>query len=223
MFEQWRTAAVSTVLVGALSLGGLAQTPAERKLEISFPAEGLVTIVASGVTVREILAEWTRQTGTPFTNVDKLAGEPVSVQYESRHESDVIFSLLRSAAGVFMAPAGNGPVGTSRIASVYIVPTSRATANPSFNSPAGPAPFAPPVLTPGSPADEIPPVTPTADPTPPAQTQPPAGNRPPTVGTPGVFVPITPVNPVGRGGGAGTGGGTQPPPTPPPAGQGSGS
>ena len=59
------------ILTGLLSAGLLllvtvhptAQSPAstERKLLLSFDRNGLVSLVAQNVTVREILAEWTRQ------------------------------------------------------------------------------------------------------------------------------------------------------------------
>jgi hypothetical protein len=212
-----RTSTAALGWVAVLTLGVLAQTPTERKLEISFPADGLVTLVAQNVTLREIFAEWTRQTGAAFTNAEKLAGEPQTVQYENQPEAAVIDSLLRSAAGYFVAPQRGGPVMSSRIAMVYIIPTSRGTASTGFSSSPATA-FAPPVLTPGNPNDEISPVTPATEPGQTASPQP-EPNRPTYLG-PGI-VPITPVNSGGRGGGPGGAGGTSPPPTPPPGSTGS--
>lgn len=225
MRNHLRTSSAALAWAAVLTLGVLAQTPAERKLELTFPADGLVTLVAQNVTVREILAEWTRQTGAPFTNAEKLGNELQTVQYDNQPEAAVIDSLLRSAAGYFVAPRQRGPVMSSRIAMVYIIPTSRGTASSGFNSRPATA-FAPPVLTAGSPDDEIPPVIPTTGEPAPGQATPPRpeANRPTYLGTPGGIggiVPITPVNPAGRGGGVGTGGGTTPPPTPPPTGSGS--
>ena len=72
------------ILTGLLSAGLLllvtvhptAQSPAstERKLILSFDRNGLVTLVAQNVTVREILAEWTRQGGTQIGREGGAAG-----------------------------------------------------------------------------------------------------------------------------------------------------
>lgn len=227
MRSRLRTTVVATGLTGVLTLGALAQTQSERKLELSFPADGLVTLVAADVTARDILAEWTRQTGAVFVNAEKMPAEPLTLQFENMPQARVIDSILRSAAGYLLAPAGGGPVATSSVASVYIIPTSRATSTGAYNAPPVQT-FAPQVLTPGSPNDEIPPVTPPTEQAPPQPEQP-QPNRPTYLGTPGGIVPIVPVNPT-RGGGAGsggtTGGGTTggpPPPPPPPTGSGSGS
>ncbi len=77
------------ILTGLLSAGLLllvtvhptAQSPAstERKLLLSFDRNGLVTLVAQNVTVREILAEWTRQGGTQMKDADKVPGAPITV------------------------------------------------------------------------------------------------------------------------------------------------
>lgn len=220
MRRHLRTSTAAAAWIAVLTLGVLAQTPTQRKLELSFPADGLVTLVAQNVTVREILAEWTRQTGAAFTNAEKLAGDLQTLQYESQPETAVIDSLLRSAAGYFVAPRRGSPVMSSRIAMVYIIPTSRGTASTGFASSPSNV-FAPPVLTAGSPDDEIPPVTPVAEPGEPGQAAPPppGANRPTYLGTPGGIGGIVPITPVGRGGS--TGGGTTPPPTPPPTGSGS--
>jgi hypothetical protein len=199
------------ILTGLLSAGLLllvtvhptAQSPAstERKLLLSFDRNGLVTLVAQNVTVREILAEWTRQGGTQMQNADKLTGAPITVQFDGQPESVVLESLLRGTAGYILYPRMDGAAGASIWQSVSILPTSHPTqlySAPTSNSPQ----IAPIVQT--MPDDEIPPVTPT--PNGPAQTQqapPPQPNRPTM---PGVYVPLQTVPP----------GGPMPTPTPAP-------
>lgn len=199
------------ILTGLLSVGLLllvtvhptAQSPAstERKLLLSFDRNGLVTLVAQNVTVREILAEWTRQGGTQMQNADKLTGAPITVQFDGQPESVVLESLLRGTAGYILYPRMDGAAGASIWQSVSILPTSHPTqlySSPTSNSPQ----IAPIVQT--MPDDEIPPVTPT--PNGPAQTQqapPPQPNRPTM---PGVYVPLQTVPP----------GGPMPTPTPAP-------
>jgi len=199
------------ILTGLLSAGLLllvtvhptAQSPAstERKLLLSFDRNGLVSLVAQNVTVREILAEWTRQGGTQVQGADKMTGAPITVQFDGQPESVVLESLLRGTAGYILYPRVDGSSGASIWQSVSILATSHPTqlySAPTSNSPQ----IAPIVQT--MPDDEIPPVTPS--PNGPAQTQqapPPQPNRPTM---PGVYVPLQTVPP----------GGAVPTPTPTP-------
>jgi hypothetical protein len=204
------------ILTGLFSAGLLlmvtvhptAQSPAsaERKLLLSFDRNGLVTLVAQNVTVREILAEWARQGGTQMQNADKLTGAPITVQFDGQPESVVLESLLRGTAGYILYPRMEGAGGASIWQSVSILPTSHPTQL--YSSPSSSPQIAPVVQT--MPDDEIPPVTPT--PNGPAQTQqaaPPPTNRP---SMPGVYVPLQTVPP----------GGATPTPTPTPTGRGRG-
>lgn len=234
MREPLRTTATAAGLIATLTLGVLAQAPqatppmppqasplnlpAERGVQLTFPADGIVSLAARDVTVREIFAEWTRQTGATFTNAERLPAQPITVLYENMTQAAVIDSLLRSAAGYFLVPRGTGPVATSDMATVYIIPTSQPTTTSSYGAPA-PTAYAPQVVTQGNPNDEIPPVTPATEEAPP-QPEAPRTNQPSYLGTPGGIVPIVPVS-SGRGSGAGSGGTTPPPPPPPPTGSGS--
>jgi hypothetical protein len=156
-----------------------AQAPAERKLQLSFDGNGLVTLIAQNVTVREILAEWSRVGGTLMVNADKLTGAPITVQFEAQPEAVVLESLLRPAAGRILYPRLAGSTGASIWQSVAIMPTSHPT---SLYTPTSTAPQIAPVVQP-MPDDEIPPINPAQNQ--PGQTQP-TQNRPTM---PGVYVP----------------------------------
>jgi len=199
------------ILTGLLSAGLLllvtvhptAQSPAstERKLLLSFDRNGLVSLVAQNVTVREILAEWTRQGGTQVQGADKMTGAPITVQFDGQPESVVLESLFRGTAGYILYPRVDGSSGASIWQSVSILATSHPTqlySAPTSNSPQ----IAPIVQT--MPDDEIPPVTPSPNgPVQTQQAQPPQPNRPTM---PGVYVPLQTVPP----------GGAVPTPTPTP-------
>jgi hypothetical protein len=199
-------------LTGLLSAGLLllvtvhplaqAPAPAERKLLLSFDRNGLVTLVAENVTVREILAEWTRQGGTQMQNADKLSGPPVTVQFDGQPEAVVLESLLRSTAGYILYPRLEGSQGASIWQSVSILPTSHPTQL--YSAPGNAPQIAPVVQT--LPDDEIPPVTPA--PNAPAQTQPSPSPQPNRPTMPGVYVPLQTVPPGGAT--------TTPTPTPTP-------
>jgi hypothetical protein len=177
--------------------------PTARTLQLSFEPDGLVTLRAHNVTVREVLAEWARQCGCFVVNAHNLTGGPLTipVQFEHAPQDRVLESLLRQAAGYVLTPRRDSAAGPSRFETIYILATSNAAAG-SYTPP--PVPAALPMPTAGSPEDEIPPVIPVpgmprpGEPQPPAQpaqqpaTQPPAPRAP---GTPGVFVPIVPIGP----------------------------
>ncbi len=181
--------------------------PTERKLLLSFDHNGLVTLVAQNVTVREILAEWTRQGGTQMQNADKLTGPPVTVQFDGQPEAAVLESLLRSTAGYILYPRIEGSNGASIWQSVSILPTSHPTQL--YSAPTSSAPQIAPVVQ-TMPDDEIPPVTPTQSQ--PAQTKPTPSPEPSRPTMPGVYVPLTTVPP----------GGATPTPTPNTTGRGRG-
>jgi hypothetical protein len=212
---------VLTILVSGAVLLTTAALPAqsERKLEISFQ-DGAVTLVASNVTVREILNEWARKGGTRILNGERIQGGPVTLQFDGLPERMVMDSLLRSAAGYVLGPRVAGQAGSSQFGIISILPTTTSVAGPSYGAPA-PAPMRP------NPDNELPPVTPpigTVDPNrpvnaPPGSTQQQNPNNPgqsdqgykPAVSPTGVvpIVPITPTNPTAPppAGGRGRGGG----------------
>lgn len=211
-----------TLLIAAIVGLGLvpqapdqSQLPAEKTLQITFEPNGYVSLSAQNVTLREILAAWTRQGGCQFVNVDRITGGPITVQYEHQPETEVVASLLRQTAGYILGPRREGATGASRFEVVYITPTSRPVASGSFASPA--ASPAPAISSPGSPDDEIPPVAmmPGARGAQPGQSQDTPDPGPRTATTPsGVAVPVVPIVPVtatppttttgrGRGGGGG--------------------
>jgi hypothetical protein len=201
--------AVLTLAAAVLSGdGAAAQAPPVRTLQLAFHPDGLVSLSAQNVSVREILAEWARQCGCYVVNWDKLAGGPLTVplQFERAPQGKVLESLLRQAAGFVLTPRRAGSQAISNYETIYILATSTASAG-TYVPPVTVPPAVMPMPTPGSPEDEIPGVglQPGMRPDPPAPPQqaPPPGPgvpgmapgtaAPRPVGTPGVFVPIVPV------------------------------
>lgn len=145
-----------------------------RKLELTV-ADGSVALDAQNVTLREILTEWQRRSGCQFVNADKLPATPMTIQFPAgTPELKVIDSLLH---GLGTTTTGYGYMVAPRSATdptcgaVYILPTSRPTASTPYVA-ATPSPIAAPLVTPGSPDDEIPPVTPFPPGIPPQPPQP---------------------------------------------------
>jgi len=173
-----------TALVGGWSAvpGAQAPTPATRRLELKFN-NGKVSLIAQGVTMREIMAEWARQCGCVVQGSERLTGSvQMPVQYDDQPEAVVLESLLRSAGGYLLGPRAPGSRGASIYGSIAVFPVARGIAAPTYSSPA--APIAAPLVSGGTPDDEIPPVSPVANPQTPAPAQ--------TPGRPGGPAPTAP-------------------------------
>jgi hypothetical protein len=193
----------------------LAQAPAQApapqgpKVQITFEPNGLVTLVANGATLREILAEWSRQGGSTFVNSERLGGGPQTLQYEHQSETVVMSSILRQAAGFMLGPRREGTRGASSFEVVYILPTSNPSAGGFMSQPSMPQQQQQ-ITTQGNPDDEIAPVNGRGAPGPqPVQAPPPSNDYRPAV--PSVAVPIVAQPPTTT---------TTPPPTAPPPGSG---
>ena len=220
------------VLIASTAPAGAQGT---RKLDISFD-NGMVTLVAENVTVREIRAEWARKGGSRIVNAEKLGGSPVyPTEFKGRPEADVLRALLREAPGYGVsmrdAPAaGTSTVGTGLILATRTVPVSTSSvgapvsSQPQFQPP--PQPQAAPRLIQGSPDDQIPPVQPISN-MPPSTPGSPTANNPNlrtgqggivTSTVPGVVIPVQ--GDPARMGGPGTP--TAPPVLPPGRGRGRG-
>lgn len=197
------TVVLAVATVAAPSWASAQTAASSRALEISFQ-NGLVTLVARGVTVPEIMAEWARKGGSRITNAEKIVGGPVNYEFTNVPETVVLQSVLRSASGYIAAPRRlGGPTGASTIEQVMIVATSRPSANAVITMPTAPAQNS--QVYQGSPDDDIPPVTVRPQPEQPKQPQPQAPSTQPSVGvgtslTPGVVVaPTKPGTPVAPG------------------------
>lgn len=192
------TLALSVALVaGAMTASARAQTAAPgRTLDLSF-ADGRVTLIANGVTLTEILAEWQRKGGSKIVNGDRLAGGPLTYEFRNVPETAVMASLLRNAAGVIVAPRRpGGPTGASLIEQVLVLPTSRPTTGAAslVSMPTNQNPNPVPIV--GQPSDDIPPATQISN-TPPRG---PGSAPPPPQPGPGVVVaPVKPGTPVPAG------------------------
>lgn len=120
----------AVLLVAAFALALAA--PASAEVRVTF-ADGRVTIVATDATVTEILAEWSRVGGSTFVDADEIpARERLTIRLEDRLELDALDVLLRSVAGYMVAPIEPAAAAASRVARVFILPTST------------PAPYTPP-------------------------------------------------------------------------------
>jgi hypothetical protein len=108
-------------VVAALAL---AIPAAAQPLQLSFD-NGRVSINATAVPVRTILAEWARLGGTQVVNAEKISGPTVTIQLADVPEAQALEILLRNVAGYMAAPrrVANGASVYDRI---LVMPTSSA-------------------------------------------------------------------------------------------------
>ena len=116
---------------------GIASSAGAQELKISM-ANGRVTLVATDVPLRQILAEWARIGDTRIVNGDKLSGPPLTLQLVDYPEGRALDVLLREAAGYMAAPRGVDQPGASMYDRILILPTSRP---PAVTATTTPAPF----------------------------------------------------------------------------------
>jgi hypothetical protein len=223
MFSRTIRTALAVLTTLGVGLGtAAAQSAGARELQLSFAADGTVTLHAAHVSPSDILREWARQCGCFIVNADKLTTPlPVPVAFDHQPQVRVLESLLRGAAGYVFTPKRAGSTSVSNYETIYVLATSAPAAGGSFDTYTPPA-YAPANVMPpsqGSPDDEIPPVVPAAPPPParapngpppppetqPAQQQPASGvpqNLPglPSGIQPVPIIPVTPTQPApGRG------------------------
>ncbi len=173
-----------------------AQAPAGRTLSLTFESDGTVSLKAQNVTVRDIFMEWALRCGCFVVNAAQLTGPPlqIPVMFDHAPQAAVLESLLRQAAGYVLTPRRTASAGPSNYDVIYILATSTATTPPPSYGSAFTSPAAAPIVTAGSPDDELPPVQPSRVENRPA-TPPPA---PPAARTNSPGVSIVPIVPIGN-------------------------
>jgi hypothetical protein len=116
------------LLLFAVAAAGVASPAAAGELTVKM-ADGLVTVIAKDVPLRQILAEWARVGDTRMVNAEKLGGTPLTLELVGVPEKEALDILLRSAAGYMTASRPAGLPGASVYDRVIILATSRPPAN----------------------------------------------------------------------------------------------
>jgi hypothetical protein len=88
--------------------------------------DGMVTLVAKDVTVKQILTEWARVGQTKIVNLEKIPGGPVTLELTNVPEAQALDVLLRSVAGYMAAPRTAAVTTLSSFDRIVVMPTSTA-------------------------------------------------------------------------------------------------
>lgn len=97
--------------------------------------DGLVSVVATDATVRQIIAEWARVGQAQVVNGDRIPGGPISLELTNVPEAQALDTLLRSAAGYLAAPRAQAASHLSRFDRIVVMPTSSAPRNTVASAP----------------------------------------------------------------------------------------
>jgi hypothetical protein len=107
-------------LVGILLTAAVPAWAGEVKLSFS---NGLVTIIATDASPRQILAEWARLGQVKIINLERLSGGPITLQLTNVPEAQALETLLRGSAGYVAAPRQAAAVeATSRYDRILLMP-----------------------------------------------------------------------------------------------------
>jgi hypothetical protein len=100
--------------------------------------DGLVSIDAQDVTVRQILTEWARVGQTQIINVERITGGPITLKLENVPEKQALDIILRTIPGYVAVPRSVLAADASMYDRILIMATTTAVAAPR------PQPSAPP-------------------------------------------------------------------------------
>ena len=124
--------------VFVLAASMLAARPAFADLHLTLK-DGRVSVVAKDVTVRQILTEWMRVGQTKIVNVDRIPGDPVTLELNNVTETQALDVLLRPLSGYIAAPRAVAAATLSHFDRIIVMPTL-ATARPVTAPPSMPPP-----------------------------------------------------------------------------------
>ncbi len=110
--------------------------------------DGLVSIDAEDVTIRQILDEWARVGKTRIVNAERLSGGPISIKFDEVPEKQALDIILRTIPGYMAAPREAVVANASVYGTILVMPTTAAV--PALRSPGpsfGGTPGAPGTVT----------------------------------------------------------------------------
>ena len=92
--------------------------------------DGLVTLDAQDVTVRQILTEWARIGKTQIINVERITGGPITLRLDAMPEKQALDIILRAIPGYMALPRETPVANASFYDRILIMATTTAVAAP---------------------------------------------------------------------------------------------
>lgn len=117
---------------------GLALPASAQQLTLEIK-DGRVTLEASGVPARQILAEWARVGGTKVVGAEKIVGGPLTLRLANMPERQALDIILGSVAGFMAAERQTSAApGASAYDRIFILATSTPVAQNASVTPSRP-------------------------------------------------------------------------------------
>ncbi len=110
---------VRLALAGALLASAGTAWAGEVKLSFS---NGRISLLATDASPREILGEWARLGQVRVTNLDRLGGTPVTLQFTNVPEAKALETILRGTAGYIAAPRRDPTPALSHYDRILLMP-----------------------------------------------------------------------------------------------------
>ena len=92
--------------------------------------DGLVSLDAQDVTLRQILTEWARVGKTNIINVERITGGPITLKIDAMPEKQALDIILRTIPGYMALPRETPVADASRYDRILIMATTAAVAAP---------------------------------------------------------------------------------------------
>lgn len=110
--------------LAAAVLAVLVATPVSAQQLTLDIRDGLVTLDATNVPVRQILAEWAKIGGTRVVGAERIVGPPLTLKLERVAEAKALEIVLRGAAGYMAATRPVPGAGRSTYDRILVLATS---------------------------------------------------------------------------------------------------
>jgi hypothetical protein len=117
-----------TRLALALFLLACSATPSWAAALTLSVRDGLVSLDAQDVTIRQILMEWARVGKTRIVNVERITGGPISLKFDAVPEKQALDIILRTIPGYMAMPRSTQVADASLYDRILIMPTTTAVA-----------------------------------------------------------------------------------------------
>lgn len=105
--------------------------------------DGLVTMNAAAVPVRDVLAAWSRVGGTRVIGAERVSGPPLTLTFEKVPEAQALDIILRGAAGYVAAARAVPGTGSSNYDRILVLASSTPPAATAAAGPRGGSRFTP--------------------------------------------------------------------------------
>ncbi|HKY19603.1 MAG TPA: hypothetical protein VJM31_00165 [Vicinamibacterales bacterium] len=115
------------LLFGFLLLASFASPCRAAGLQLSIQ-DGKISIDAQDVTIRQILAEWSRVGKTRIVNIERLGGSAITIRLDAVPERQALDTILRNVPGYIAAPRATFVASASIYDTILIMATTTAVA-----------------------------------------------------------------------------------------------